>query len=470
MKLSTALLLFIVALLLGIPGCKKKTSRQTNPKKKQGTQQKTKQRTFEMHDDFVDVVEEAPGADLPVDPLAQYRTGRIEERVRRVPSRIQRGLTSDPDRYLAEMVEFLIAKTDDDFLKVKLIHDWIADNIKYDTEGYFSGRLPKTDWKGTLQGGSSVCDGYSTLFDTMCAAAGIESRKVSGYGRGLSFKLFGEEDVHDSNHAWNAVEIYDEWYLVDTTWNAGHVSGRNFEKRYSTEYLFQAPEQFIYRHFPTESGWQLLDPPLSAGGFKELPYVRGGFFSHGLEFADPIRRINQTSGETALNLQLPLSTAITAHVVSDQGEKIPGRTLLQRNSDALTILASFPRRGNWTIDIFAKPSYEQGPYWSVASIGYQASAGSGKQFAKAYGEYTTFGCSLQQPLYAPLESGATQFSIRVPGVQEVSVVTGGKDWTNLTRSTGNRFTGTVTIPRSGPTRIVAKTDSGNSRWSVLVEY
>lgn len=472
MRTSAPWIILCIGLVMSSGGCRKEQSapkshsRDKKEKKAavKAEKKETPGRTFGTEP------ETGRTQDVPVDPLARYRTGLIDVRVRQVPPRIQAGVFSNPETHLNDLVRFLVAETDDDFLKVKLIHDWVADNISYDVKGYFSGNLPRTDWKGTLTTGSSVCDGYSTLFDTMCSAAGIESRKVSGYGRGYSFKLFGSEDVYDSDHAWNAVEIYDEWYLVDTTWDAGHVSGKDFEKDYSTEYLLMPPEQFIYRHFPEEPEWQLLDPPLTAAEFVDLPYIRGDFFSLGLEFTQPVGRANRTSRETELTLRLPRSTAIMANVATERGDKRADCTLLQRNADTVTIRAVFPGRGNWVVDVFARPGRQEGSYSSVASIGYTASRGSRSRFARTFATYTSLGCSLIEPLHAPLAPGETRFAIRVPGASAVSVVTADRDWNSLSKGEGDLFTGTVSVPGSGPTEIVVQTQQEQSRWQVLAEY
>ncbi|MGA7935473.1 MAG: hypothetical protein WCA35_18120 [Kovacikia sp.] len=51
-------------------------------------------------------------------------------------------------------------------------------------------------------------------------------------------------DRSGQRHAWNAVEINQEWHLLDTTWDSGSVDGSTFTKRYRTTYLIN-PAIFV---------------------------------------------------------------------------------------------------------------------------------------------------------------------------------------------------------------------------------
>jgi hypothetical protein len=97
----------------------------------------------------------------------------------------------------------------------------------------------------------------------MGQAVGEEVVTLSGESLGFSGK--------PGSHAWNAVRIQGEWYLIDVTWDAGYIDGTGtFFQRYQTQYLFAPPQEFVRRHLPTEPSWQLLTPPLSRGDFLRL--------------------------------------------------------------------------------------------------------------------------------------------------------------------------------------------------------
>lgn len=80
-----------------------------------------------------------------IDKMARYRTGKIDPRVRDVPAEIQSGVLSDPERYVEPLARHLTRGYSDELLKVKVLHDWVADNIAYDVKSYFKRRPGQAD-------------------------------------------------------------------------------------------------------------------------------------------------------------------------------------------------------------------------------------------------------------------------------------------------------------------------------------
>ena len=123
-----------------------------------------------------------------LEDTSKYRTQSIDPIVKKVPGNIKRNIFSDPVNYLPELVSFLIGNVEDPFLKVKVLHDWIADNITYDSASYFSGNLPEQSYINTLKNKNSVCEGYANLFLEMSRLADIRSEKISGFARGAGIE------------------------------------------------------------------------------------------------------------------------------------------------------------------------------------------------------------------------------------------------------------------------------------------
>ena len=416
--------------------------------------------------------EEPPLPLLRGGPEAAWRTGRIDDHVRRVPSRIQAGVFKDPNKFLRPLVEYLVEGAEDPFHRVKRIHDWIADNIAYNTEAYFSGKLAGTAGiEAVLQSGSSVCEGYSTLFGAMTEIAGVRSEKISGYGRGFAYDPRRVEDPTDSNHAWNAVEIEGRWYLLDSTWDAGHVSGRSFEKAYSTRFLFLPPEQFVHTHFPTDPRWQLLDPPLTSEQFRELPYLRGEFFELGLALLDDLGRKNVVDDQAEIRVAIPEAAALTTALMDEQGGRQENRTFLQRRGERGTVHVRFPAPGRWTVKLYVKIAGAEGPYMGAGELVFIARGSSREVFPEVFGDYHTLRAALVAPLAGPLAPNRTiSVRIRVPDVDAVAVITGEKEWTHLQRGAEDHFEGQVRIPGDGHGRIVARRRAGDQNWTGLVSY
>lgn len=164
----------------------------------------------------------APGAGGdPAAACAAQRGGKLDPRVRRLPASITGAIASSPERALGPLAQALAQGVDDPFERVKLVHDWIADNIRYDVQGFLAHNPGDNSWSTVPRTGKAVCaKGYA--HDPLAAGD------------------------RENNHDWNIVTILGERYLVDVTWDSGHIDERNQGvKEYSTEHLFQAPGRFI---------------------------------------------------------------------------------------------------------------------------------------------------------------------------------------------------------------------------------
>ena len=204
----------------------------------------------------------------PID-ITRYQTDSPEEIIYSLPIDIQNGIFSAPLNYLDQLVDYLVSWTDDDYLKIKSIHDWIVCNIPYDVAAYNSGEIKIQQPHITLRFRTAVCGGYATLFNYMARRAGFESHYVSGYTKGRS-KYAIQPVGQFVRHAWNCVKINDIWYLIDTTWNAGYVTGNRFTFSYSTDYFLTDPSLFIRRHYPQSPGFLLLDNYVSIEEFGNM--------------------------------------------------------------------------------------------------------------------------------------------------------------------------------------------------------
>ncbi|MDR1932247.1 MAG: transglutaminase-like domain-containing protein, partial [Spirochaetales bacterium] len=111
---------------------------------------------------------------------AQYRTNLMESRVRSVPKDLAEKVFVEPEIELPDLVKFLAAGINDQFRRAKTLHDWICDNISYDTETYFGKTYRDQAYVSVLKNKTAVCAGYSALFNTMCGLAGLESMTISG--------------------------------------------------------------------------------------------------------------------------------------------------------------------------------------------------------------------------------------------------------------------------------------------------
>ncbi|MDH7576582.1 MAG: transglutaminase domain-containing protein [Bacillota bacterium] len=127
--------------------------------------------------------------------------------------------------------------------KVLTVHDWVAQNIAYDTQSYFSGNIPYRTALEVLQERLGVCEHYSKLAASLLRAAGIPAKVVYGYVRKA---VEGWQGISNGvpNHAWNEVFIGGRWVTMDVTWDAGYLNGSSFVPAYTRKYF--APDRALY--------------------------------------------------------------------------------------------------------------------------------------------------------------------------------------------------------------------------------
>lgn len=106
----------------------------------------------------------------------------------------------------------LIAGVENDKEKIKKIHDYVAELITYNMEGFLTGSYKNEpyDALSVLVRPFAVCSGYANLFAAIARAAGFRVRVINGQADG--FGGWGD-------HAWNEILVDDEWKIVDVTWD-----------------------------------------------------------------------------------------------------------------------------------------------------------------------------------------------------------------------------------------------------------
>lgn len=251
-----------------------------------------------------------------------YRTGKMEAQVREVPFDMMTQVFASPEPVLPQVVAVLLKRSPDVFDKVKVMHDWICDNIAYDYEMYSSGKTENQDYISVLKKKKAVCSGYSNLLQKMCEIAGIEALVINGSLKSKEYGWTGK--VPSGDHAWNSVRIGNKWYLVDATLDAGNVVDmKAFVKRYSTEYLFLDSRSFLYTHFPENPELQYYGPAISAETFEQETAVPGIFFQYGLSFdKDTPLEVNAVANGVYIFSLYHSKLNVNVHTTISDGESI----------------------------------------------------------------------------------------------------------------------------------------------------
>lgn len=108
----------------------------------------------------------------------------------------------------------------DTYERVKQFNSWLTHNNEYNTyvSGIESGTAPKSAWEctsaleGRTGGDGPVCEGYARAFKVLCDEVGIPCVLVDGHAKNSA-------DSDGEAHMWNYVQMGDNWYAVDVTWN-----------------------------------------------------------------------------------------------------------------------------------------------------------------------------------------------------------------------------------------------------------
>ncbi|TRZ67518.1 MAG: hypothetical protein D4Q77_02930 [Methanothrix sp.] len=276
------------------------------------------------------------------------------------------------------LAAYLMIPAQDDDEKVRAIYRWITANIDYDTECYFSGCYKtRSGSKTVLNDKKAVCSGYSQLFESLCDAAGLESVRIDGHGKGYGYAPFSDTG-RTSDHAWNAVKIDGRWRLVDTTWGAGHIDEvASFVRQFDDYYFLTPPEEFIYTHLPDDPRWQLLERPLSKEEYEDLVYVKPPFFKSDMKVLSHPEGVILTEDKVEIGLFVPGDVLIIAELLDENVNELPDRfTLIRREDDKYVIEAAFPGPGNYTLRIYSKFKEDPGPYSWALDYGIEAGPGT----------------------------------------------------------------------------------------------
>jgi hypothetical protein len=295
---------------------------------------------------------------------ANYKTNKMEAQIRRISKENLENLFIEPETVLPKVVSSLMSGISDQFLKAKILHDWICDNIAFDTEMYFSDQITAQDYISVLKKKKAVGSGYTELYNRMCILAGIEAIGINGYSKVIGYS--GELDK-DTNHAWNAVYLGNKWYLVDVTWDAGIIERNTFIKQYSTAWLFIESSAFLYSHLPEEDAYQYYAPVLTADDFIREAYIPGKFFQYGFSPNGEYPEYdNFIDGGFAFDLVLENNNVqYLSELRTTQQRNINGATWTERNGATITFNFDVPDTDQYKGHIFACYSDEEKPKYRV---------------------------------------------------------------------------------------------------------
>lgn len=153
---------------------------------------------------------------------------------------------------VTDIVNLLPENVKSEYERELYCHDYIVDNCIYQDDG--------DDWikystYGAIINGYSVCTGYSQGMQLLLSCLGVDSALVTGEGQG-------------EGHQWNIVNIEDNWYHVDPTWDDTDVNGLSDQNQYFAKYdYFNLTTQQISRDHTIANLYEnMTEQDIATGG------------------------------------------------------------------------------------------------------------------------------------------------------------------------------------------------------------
>lgn len=158
--------------------------------------------------------------------------------------------------------EIIQKRTGNTYKDIKMVHDYLIDNIEYDTT---ISKPHIYNVYGALINKQAVCEGYARAFKYIMDNLGINCTLVIGKGT--------NSEGRTENHAWNYVQLDGTWYAIDCTWDDPVVSNGGWVSQSSKyKYFLKGANSIGTDHIAngqfTEGGKIFEYPTLSNSDYK----------------------------------------------------------------------------------------------------------------------------------------------------------------------------------------------------------
>ena len=139
---------------------------------------------------------------------AYYKAAEVVEMMQRLDGSLS-GFFAEMPRELSE------------YEREEYVYRYIIENCVYDEDvskdGYGDSHPSIYNLYGVMVDKNAVCEGYSRALDFLCSSIGVDTVCVGGVA-----DTENDEDVDSEKsglHMWNAVQLDNEWYWADCTWD-----------------------------------------------------------------------------------------------------------------------------------------------------------------------------------------------------------------------------------------------------------
>lgn len=156
---------------------------------------------------------------------------------------------------------FIDNKNENIYDNIKLVHNYLVETIDYDESLQESNIY---NIYGALINKKCVCEGYAKAFKYILDGIDIPCIVVTGDA--------SNSDNNTEKHAWNYVEINDNWYAIDCTWDDPIIIGPSiFNYSYKYKYFLKGQTEFNVNHKPigifSDNGKEFQYPQLCVDNY-----------------------------------------------------------------------------------------------------------------------------------------------------------------------------------------------------------
>lgn len=300
--------------------------------------------------------------------------------------------------------------------KAWLIYKWITLNIDYDFAGVKDKNYDISE-EATFSRGKTICSGYSKLYKTFGDNLNLIVEFISGYSKGFNYEISDKFEESES-HAWNAVKINGNWFLIETTWGAGYSKDhKNFIKKFTSYYFFTPPIQFVRGHFPNDSKWQLLpkDEIIDQKKFMEFINLKSNFYDLGFKSIEPDYTFNYVDNNGNFKLFFDEyeidgnQLKVTANLYLKDNNilyETENTTLVIRNKNYFEVNYLLNKKAKYKLEIYgAKNDSELSDELCSVILISNKDSSSILSYPKSYGLYSKSDLQIINPMLGTLFNG-----------------------------------------------------------------
>ena len=333
--------------------------------------------------------------------------------------------------------------------KAYLVYKWVSLNIEYDFSGVNNKDYDTSD-EATFKRGKSTCAGYSNLYKKIGENLHLIVKIISGYAKGFNYEITDKLEESE-RHGWNAVNINNIWYFVESTWGAGYSDeNKKFIKKFNNYFFFTPPIQFVRGHLPDKSKWELLprNERVDKIKFMEFVHLKSTFYELNFKSIEPDNTFNYVKEKGSVKLffddknsdKLKVSSALKHFTIKNSTEikhinlgEIENSTLVIKKNGFFEINYILNKEGEYRLDIFGSKD-DSNTYSNICQMILKNKKDSLNPltYPKTYNLYTSSDFQIISPLYCPLFIGdKLNFEFKTSTYSNLYIGIHGKDSENF---------------------------------------